>query len=105
MLCSFRSCSRRLGFDRRGNVMIEFALIMPVLFLLLVGMLDLGRYGLQKSSMLQGARAGGQYALVAANDSTNINATARDATGLTGVTATSVKFCECILGTDRKSVV
>lgn len=99
MLRSFHSCARRLGFDRRGNVIIEFALVMPVLFLLLVGMLDLGRYGLQKSSMLQGARAGGQYALVAADDSASINTTTQNATGLTSVTATSVKFCECVSGT------
>lgn len=99
MLRSFHSCARRFGFDRRGNVIIEFALIMPLLFLLLVGMLDLGRYGLQKSSMLQAARAGGQYALVAADDSTSINTTTQNATGLTGVTATNVKFCECVSGT------
>jgi Flp pilus assembly protein TadG len=99
MLRSFHSCARRLGFDRRGNVLIEFALVLPVLFLLLVGMLDLGRYGLQKSSMLQGALAGGQYGLVAPDESANINTTAQNATGLTGVTATSAKFCECVSGT------
>jgi Flp pilus assembly protein TadG len=99
MLRSLHSCARQLGFDCRGNIIIEFALVMPVLFLLLVGMLDLGRYGLQKSSMLQGARAGGQYALVAPDETANIETTAQNATGLTGVTATSVKFCECVSGT------
>lgn len=79
--------------------MIEFALVMPILFLLLVGMLDLGRFGLQKSAMLQGARAGGQYALVAYSESANINSTAQSATGLTGVTATNTVFCECVSGT------
>ena len=41
-----------------GNVMLEFALALPILALLLVGLLDLGSYSLQKSAMLQGARAG-----------------------------------------------
>jgi len=90
---------RLFSLDRRGNIMIEFALVMPILFLLLVGMLDLGRFGLQKSAMLQGARAGGQYALVAYSESANINSTAQSATGLTGVTATNTVFCECVSGT------
>jgi len=85
--------------DRRGNVLIEFALALPVLFLLLVGMLDLGRYSLQKSAMLQGAQAGAQYGIVAYTESSNINSTASGATGLTGVTATNNVFCECASGT------
>lgn len=91
--------TRLFGLDRRGNIMIEFALVMPILFLLLVGMLDLGRFGLQKSAMLQGAQAGGQYALVAYSETANINSTAQSATGLTGVTATNTVFCECVSGT------
>jgi len=89
---------RRVAADRAGSVMIEFAIGLPVLLLLVVGMLDLGRFGLQKSAMLQGARAGAQYGMAAPNDSANINSTAQNATGLTGVTATSTKFCECVSG-------
>lgn len=81
-----------------GNVMLEFALVLPVLCLLLVGMLDLGRYALQKSSMLQGAREGAQYGMLAPLDSANINATAQAATGLAGVTATNTVFYECTAG-------
>lgn len=81
-----------------GNVMLEFALVLPVLCLLLVGMLDLGRYALQKSAMLQGAREGAQYGMLAPLDSANINNTAQTATGLTGVTATNTVFYECTAG-------
>jgi hypothetical protein len=49
--------------------------------------------------MLQGARAGVQYATVAYSESTNINTTAQTATGLSGVTATNTVFCECVSGT------
>jgi Flp pilus assembly protein TadG len=90
---------RRVVAGRAGSVMIEFAIGLPVLLLLVVGMLDLGRFGLQKSAMLQGARAGAQYGMAAPNDTANINLTAQSATGLTGVTATSTKFCECVSGT------
>jgi Flp pilus assembly protein TadG len=79
--------------------MLEFALALPILFLLLIGLLDLGRFGLQKSAMLQGAREGAQYGIVAPNDTANIQTTAQNATGLTGVTATASTFCECVSGT------
>ncbi len=89
----------RLVADRSGNVMIEFALALPVLVLLLVGLLDLGSFSLQKSAMLQGARAGAQYGIVASGETANINATARTATGLASVTASTTLFCECTAGT------
>ena len=90
---------RRVAVDCAGNVMIEFAIMLPVLVLMMVGLIDLGRFSLQKSAMLQGARAGAQYATIAYLDAANINSTAQDATGLTGVTATNTVFCECVSGT------
>ena len=95
-----------LAADCSGNVMMEFALALPFLTLLMVGLLDLGSFGLQKSAMLQGARAGAQYGILVCSDSTtcaaqssNINSTAQGATGLSGVTATNTPFCECVTGT------
>jgi Flp pilus assembly protein TadG len=79
--------------------MIEFALALPVLALLMVGLFDLGSFSLQKSAMLQGARAGAQYGIIAYSEGTNINTTAQTATGLSGVTATNTVFCECVSGT------
>lgn len=87
--------AQRLRADCLGNFMIEFALAMPILFLMLVGLLDLGRYSLEKSAMLQGAREGAQYGIIASTDSSNINATAQNASGRTDVTATNSVFCEC----------
>jgi len=90
---------RRLVIDGSGNVLVEFALALPLLFLLLAGLLDLGRFGLQKSSLVHGAREGASYGMVAPLDSAAINSTAQNATGLTGVTATNSVFCECVAGT------
>lgn len=90
---------RRVAADRAGNMIIEFALALPLFFLLLVGLLDLSRFAMAKSAMLQGARAGAQYGLVAYSESANINSTAQTATGLSGVTATNTVFCECVTGT------
>jgi Flp pilus assembly protein TadG len=80
---------RRSWMGERGNILVEFALALPILFLLLVGLLDL----------IHGAREGAQYGMIAYSDSANINATAVNATALTGVTATNSVFCECVAGT------
>jgi len=81
-------------------MLIEFALILPVLCLMMVGMFDLGRFGLQKSAMLQGAREGAQYGMLAhqPTDMAAISTTAQNATGLSGVTATPTVFYECTSG-------
>lgn len=89
----------RLLADRSGNVIIEFALALPILALLVVGLLDLGSYSLQKSAMLQGARSGAQYAILDYSDAAKVNVTAQNATGLSGVTASTTWFCECVSGT------
>ena len=91
--------AREVLADRRGNLIIEMAFALPLILLLLIGLLDLGRLGLQKSAMLQGARAGAQYGMTAPDEIDNINSTAQSATGLTGVTATTTPFCECVSGT------
>ena len=88
-----------LAADRSGNVMLEFALALPILTLLMVGLFDLGSFGLQKSAMLQGARAGAQYGILDYSDAAKVNTTAQNATGLTGVTANTTWFCECVAGT------
>lgn len=90
---------RRFAPQDGGNVLIEFALALPVLCLMLVGGFDIGRYALQKSAIAQGARAGAQYGVFNPTDSANINSTAQNASGLSGVTATNTVFCECTAGT------
>src|SRR5471030_2104209 len=105
-------CLRGLARCEGGNVMLEFALALPILCVMLVGMIDLGRYGLQRAAMLEGARAGAEYAVFilstttpsitgwsSTTNETATNTTAQNATGLTGVTATSSMFCECTAGT------
>lgn len=90
---------KNLRLDRGGNFAIEFALALPILLLLLVGLLDLGRLSIEKSALLQGAREGAQYGILAPTDTTNIQTTAANATGVSGATATTSTFCECVSGT------
>lgn len=86
---------RRLASRDGGNVLIEFALAAPILCFMLLGGLDLGRYAMQKSAIGEGARAGAQYGVFNPTDSTNINTTAQNAAGLSGVTATNAIACDC----------
>jgi Flp pilus assembly protein TadG len=98
MLSGVKKHLARISADRDGNLVIEFALALPMLMLLLVGLVDLGRFSLQKSALLQGAREGAQYGSYQYSDSSGINSTAQNATGLTGVTAGNNVFCECTSG-------
>jgi Flp pilus assembly pilin Flp len=56
-----RAVLRRLGLEERGTALVEFALIAPLLFGLLIGILDFGEglnyYNQQSQLVGQGARA------------------------------------------------
>jgi Flp pilus assembly protein TadG len=43
MITTSRSTNRRLGRSSRGQALVEFALILPIFVLVLVGIFDLGR--------------------------------------------------------------
>jgi Flp pilus assembly protein TadG len=98
MLSGVRKNLAKIAADSGGNLIIEFAVAIPVLTLLVMGLVDLGRFSLQKSALLQGAREGAQYGSFQYSDSSGINSTAQNATGLSGVTATNIVFCECTSG-------
>ena len=55
-----------------GNISVEFALILPFLLLLVMGVYDFGRGFMEKNRLISAARAGAQYAL--AHPSANDNA-------------------------------
>ena len=56
--------------DRRGVAILEFALILPLLIVLVAGVIDLGRAFVVDIQLYQAVRAGGQMAL-AYSDPTN----------------------------------
>ena len=76
-----------------GAAAVEFALVMPVLFLLLFGIIDFGRAYNMQISLTQAAREGVR---VAALGGTNTEATDRAQAALfpvTGATATMTRSC------------
>jgi Flp pilus assembly protein TadG len=82
----------------RGGAIVEFALVMPFLVALAVGLFDLG-FGLRQSMQVQAAaEAGAQYAaLNAVNtwNATTVAAAVTSATGAIGVSANASQVCAC----------
>lgn len=80
-----------------GSSLVEFALVLPLLALLLVGVVDFGRYVYDGILAAGAARAGAQYgaqSLITADDSNGMQSAAlADAGGLPGLSSTPSNFC------------
>jgi Flp pilus assembly protein TadG len=73
---------QRLVDDRRGVAGVEFALALPVLVLLLVGMFDYGALAFQTMEVSAAAHAGADYAMHNGWNSSAIQTAVTNATGL-----------------------
>lgn len=87
----------------RGNISVEFALVLPFLLLLVMGAYDFGRGFTEKLRLNSAARAGAQYALSQYNlvgDENGVIQSARDdAEDADGIlTVTPRYFCTCLTG-------
>lgn len=82
-----------------GIVAIEFALVAPLILLLLAGALDFGRLVRTSVCVADAARAGAQYGSLTFANSSDISgmqtAALNAAPDVTGMTATAVKSCQC----------
>jgi Flp pilus assembly protein TadG len=76
---------------------------MPLLFLLLIGAIDLGRFAQFDTMLASSARAGAQYGslnLITADNLTGMTTAAQnDMSNLSGITVTPSSFCKCADGT------
>jgi Flp pilus assembly protein TadG len=69
-----RDLNRRTTRRERGQEALEFALIFPILFLILVGIFDLGRATYYASMLHNVAREGARYGTVFPDDTAGIEA-------------------------------
>jgi Flp pilus assembly protein TadG len=80
-----------------GQSLVELALVLPLLLLLLVGTIEIGRFAYYSILVSNAARAGAQYgaqSLVTAADTTGItNAAQND--GLPSLSVTPSQLCGC----------
>jgi Flp pilus assembly protein TadG len=84
-----------------GQTVLELALMLPLMLLLLVGLIEIGRYAYFDILISNAARAGAQYgaqSLIQAADQNGIK-TAAKSDGLNSMTITTTQECGCAAGT------
>jgi Flp pilus assembly protein TadG len=93
-----RRALSRFGWaiSERGGSLVEFALVLPVLTLLLVGVIDFGRAYYLNVEVSNAAYTGAMYGTQNNTDTTGMqNAATGDAVDVSGMTATASYGCEC----------
>jgi Flp pilus assembly protein TadG len=94
---------RGKGGRRRAFATVEFALVAPLLMLLLAGVLDFAMLLRTATCAADAARAGTEYGSRSASatlDSAGMQAAAlNSAPGVAGMTATATRSCKCVDGT------
>jgi Flp pilus assembly protein TadG len=90
-----RHVSRRR--KQRGVVTVEFALVFPVLAMILFGMIDIGRFIATRTMLSQAAAAGARQACLGSSTGTaNVDQAVQDAaTMLPGITSTVACLAPC----------
>jgi Flp pilus assembly protein TadG len=87
----------RLARSERGTSLVEFAIVLPVMIFMFLGVVELGRYGYYAILAANAARAGVQYAVQStgtAVDTAGItNAARADGENLASWTVTVKQFC------------
>lgn len=80
-----------------GMSLIEFAFVVPILSILIIGILDFGMGLWHQMQVGNAARAGAQYVTLHGWDSTKITNAVQNATSLSGVSATPApaQVCGC----------
>jgi len=74
----------------RGQSLVELALTLPILLLLLVGVLDLGRLYFAQITVVNASREGARYATTNPTNSTGITTKANNEASGSGITLGSV---------------
>lgn len=83
------SIRRRAGLSQRGETLIEFALVLPILLICTLAAVDFGRAFFVKNILAQSAREAVRYLVVnAAADSVNAKARAIQIASVAGVVVT-----------------
>jgi len=84
------SIRRRAGLSERGETLIEFALVLPILLVVTLAAVDFGRAFFVKNILAQSAREAVRYLVVnAAADSVNAKARAIQIASVAGVVVTA----------------
>jgi len=90
-----KSCSTLLTVGQSktcpedGQELVEYALVFPLLFLLLFGLLEVGLIAFSYNAITNGAREGARYGIIYPDDAAGIEAAARSLT--TGLDSAAIQ--------------
>ena len=101
----FSLLTRRPRGTDRGAAAVEFALLLPVLLLLLFGIIDFGRALNAQITLTQAAREGARLAALGQSNSAVVSRAQSAATGLSNVSVTVSSSCPSGAGTGVDAVV
>lgn len=91
-----------LWWDRSGQALLEIGLLLPILLLLLIGVIEVGRAAYASIIVSNAAHAGALYGAqdpaTAADDSGMVQAALNDGQDLSGLSATATHLCTCSTG-------
>src|ERR1700761_6353036 len=88
----------------QGSSLVEAAVVLPMLLLILIGVVDLGRYFYLANEVAGASHSGAIYGSQHASDTTNmVNAAKLDAPNVTGMTVNATWGCECSDGTSASA--
>ncbi len=89
-----------------GIAAIEFAIIVPLLILMLVGVIDLGLGMYRNMQVQESAQAGAQYAVVKGCTASDISNAVTSATSYSSIAASPgpVEFCGCATATGLTNI-
>lgn len=96
-----RGLAANLAFLQRNNAgvtAVEFALIVPIMLLMFVGIADLGIGIYTNMEVQNAAQYGTEYALLKGYDASAITAAVTSSTGLSHITVTPSQYCGCPSG-------
>jgi Flp pilus assembly pilin Flp len=93
-----RALLRRLARNESGNIIVELALLVPVLLMLLAGLFDFGSAGYTLTSLRSAARTGAEY-VSRTGDVAGVTTAVKSAANLDATaTVIPMTFCECLGG-------
>ena len=85
-----RIVARRAGASRRGQTMVEFALILPVLLLIIAGITDFGRAYMQVQVLTNAAMEGARTGILPGKTTTDVQAVIQTVLNTSNITASNV---------------
>jgi Flp pilus assembly protein TadG len=93
----------RYGFIRNsiGNVAIEFALVLPFIFLLLSGIINFGLILANQNQLNDVVSAGMLDAFGNSASPSAVQNAMQNATSISPLTVTATQFCQCLNGTTQ----